>query len=271
MPLASTPPVRWIMATAVAVLPACGSEHVEPPPAPAPIPRFAWDECALKTGYARDDACILPPPADKGFQVHIGPAAYENPGPEYLLGPGEEKTSSFFVTSANEHEVFFFHRQYRMRPGTHHLSLITPDETNPAEPSFHTLGVANASQDFPSGGIIAPEDRGIGMPLAANSPIEVNVHAINTTGEPALREVWVKVWYKDPNEISKPAIHWFMDGDRDLVIQPRQSATLGPRRCTVEGDGRLLWLYGHRHANNLRFARTHCGHVDHADLNAARC
>jgi hypothetical protein len=251
---ASAARFRWI-AAAVAILAGCGSEHREPSGSPAPIPKFAWDECALETGYAGDDACILPPPPDKGFQVHVGPADYENPGPECLLGPGEEKTSSFFATSGNEQDVFFFYRQYRVRPGTHHLSLITPDNMNPAEPSFHTIGVANASQDFPSGGIIAPEDRGVGMPLAARSPIEVNLHAINTTGEPALREAWVNVWYRDPNEISQPAVHWFKDGEGvDLAIQPRQAVTLGPRRCRVEGDGRLLWLYGHRHANNVRFA-----------------
>jgi hypothetical protein len=92
------------------------------------------------------------------------------------------------------------------------------------------------------------------MPLAANSPIEANVHAINTTGEPALREVWVNVWYKDPNEISKPAIRWFMGGDRDLVIQPRQTVTWVPDGARSKPTAVYSWLYGHRHANNVRFA-----------------
>src|SRR5687767_5543383 len=35
--------------------------------------------CSLNTGYPGDDQCILPPPPDKGFQVHIGPSNYANP------------------------------------------------------------------------------------------------------------------------------------------------------------------------------------------------
>jgi len=41
-----------------------------------------------------------------------------------------------------------------------------------------------------------------------------------------------------------------------FAIAPHQSTTLGPYTCTVQGDGRMLWLYGHRHANNTRFTVT---------------
>src|SRR5438067_1615602 len=41
-----------------------------PPTAGAPL---AMDECGLHTSYPGDEYCILPPPADKGFQLHIGP------------------------------------------------------------------------------------------------------------------------------------------------------------------------------------------------------
>ena len=77
----------------------------EPPGQPPPPPPS--DECGLKTGYAGDDQCILPPPPDKGFQVHIGPSDYANPEAAYLLQPGEERTSDFSATSTNDKEIYF--------------------------------------------------------------------------------------------------------------------------------------------------------------------
>ena len=41
-----------------------------------------------------------------------------------------------------------------------------------------------------------------------------------------------------------------------FVVQPHEAKTLGPYTCNIDQDGRLLWLYGHRHANNVRFTAT---------------
>ena len=42
-------------------------------------PKLALDQCGLKTAYVGDENCILPPPPDKGFQVHIGPNGLRQP------------------------------------------------------------------------------------------------------------------------------------------------------------------------------------------------
>jgi hypothetical protein len=207
--------------------------------------------CGLNTGYPGDDQCILPPPPDLGFQIHVGPTDYANPGPDYLLQPGDEKTTRFSRMAANTENAYFYYRQYRMRPTAHHVILDTPNGSG--VDTGRRIGTANTSQDFPAGGMIAPEDRGVGMPIAATSPVSVDLHAINTTQAPALREVWVNFWYKNSGEVTEPAIPWFKTGSVSFAIQPRQSTTLGPYTCTVDRDGRLLWLYGHRHANNVRF------------------
>ena len=55
-----------------------------------------------------------------------------------------------------------------MRPTAHHVILDTPNGTG--VDTGRRIGTANTSQDFPAGGVIAPEDRGVGMPIAANSP-----------------------------------------------------------------------------------------------------
>jgi hypothetical protein len=185
-----------------------------------------------------------------GFQIHVGPTDYGNPG-EFLMQPGEEKTTRFSRMASNPTNTYFYYRQYRMRPTAHHVILDTPNGSG--VDTGRRIGTANTSQDFPVGGMIAPEDRGVGMPIAANSPVSVDLHAINTTQKPALREVWVNFWYKNPGEVTEPAIPWFKTGSVSFAIQPRQSTTLGPYTCTIDKPGRLLWLYGHRHANNVRF------------------
>jgi hypothetical protein len=210
--------------------------------------------CDLNTGYPGDEFCILPPPPDQGFQVHIGPSDYDNPGPEFLLQPGDEMVTTFNVTSPNDQETFFYYRQYRMRPTAHHVILSASNGSTFG--AGRRIGTANTSQDFPADGVIAPEDQGVGLPLAAHSPISVDFHAINVGEEPALREVWVNFWYRDPSEVTEVANEWFKTGSTTFAIQPYESTTLGPYTCTVQGDGRMLWLYGHRHANNVRFTVT---------------
>jgi hypothetical protein len=207
--------------------------------------------CGLNTGFIGDEHCILPPPPELGFQVHIGPSNYENPEPEYILQPGQEATTRFSAVHPSATDRFFYYRQYRMRPTAHHVILDTPNGSGTT--TGRRIGTANTSQDFPVDGVIAPEDESVGMPIAANSPITVDLHAINTTGQRQLREVWVNFWYRDPSQVTEIAIPWFEVGSASFRIPPRASTTLGPYSCTVDADGRMLWLYGHRHANNVRF------------------
>jgi hypothetical protein len=89
-------------------------------PPPEGFHANAMNECNLHSGWPGDEYCILPPPPDKGFQLHLGPSNYQNPEAEYLLQPGEEWVHRFTSTSANDKDIKFYVRQYRMRPGAHH-------------------------------------------------------------------------------------------------------------------------------------------------------
>lgn len=225
---------------------------VEPPDGEMEPP-MAWDECGLDTGFAGDDRCILPPPPDQGFQVHVGPDDYDNPDSAYMLMAGEERTDNFTVTLTNEEDAFFYYRQYRFRPTAHHVILTTGESTVSGFDGGRRIGTANTSLDFPRGGEIPPEDQGVGIPISAHSSINVSLHAINVFEEPEIREIWVNFWYRDPAEVTEPAEQIFEIGDATFAIQPNEETTLGPYTCEIENDGRMLWLYGHRHANNERF------------------
>ncbi|HVU05980.1 MAG TPA: hypothetical protein VHE30_29725 [Polyangiaceae bacterium] len=217
-------------------------------------PTLAMDECGLHTQYLGDENCILPPPSDQGFQIHVGPTDYDNPDELYMLQPGDEKTDDIPVTATNDSDVYFFYRQYRLRPSAHHIILSVPNGSDVL--AGRRIGTANRSQDYPAGGIIAPEDESVGIPLAAHAVVNASFHAINTGDQPQLREAWINFWYRDAAEVKEPATEWFETGSVTFTVPAHTSQTLGPYTCNVHGDGRMLWLYGHRHANNVRFTAT---------------
>ena len=131
----------------------------------------AMGECDLHTQWPGDEYCILPPPADQGFQMHIGPKNYDSPESIYILQPGQELTTDTFnTTSTNDKEVFFYYRQYRMRPGAHH-NIITSGGGGDSGLGQRIGTVNTLAEDYPQGGIVAPENEGVGIRLKANAPM----------------------------------------------------------------------------------------------------
>jgi hypothetical protein len=218
-------------------------------PAPSPPePSLALDECGLKTKWSGDEYCINAPPSDKGFQLHVGPSDYDNPEPQYLMQPGDETVENLPATSGNASDVYYYFRQYRMRPGSHHLIIYA----NMGSGIGRRLGgTQNRAKDNPEGGIIAPENQGVGMRLAANTPLTLNLHYMNYTNQPIIKEIWVNFWYRDPNDVTEPANEIFSPTPMNV---PPGEHVLIHGTCPVTGGGHALNLYGHRHANNLRFS-----------------
>jgi hypothetical protein len=217
----------------------------------------AMNECGLHTKWRGDEYCINPPPPDKGFQLHIGPTNYDNPEAVYVLQPSAENVHTYTATSANDKDIDFYVRQYRMRPGAHHT--IVRDTSN-----GRRLSGSDVNQDHPVGGITAPENAGIGIPLAAHAPISVDHHAINTTDEALLQEVWVNFWYVDPAKVTQSTTLLYDPGAIDIDIAPHADVVLGPYECDIKTAGRLISMFGHVHANDVRFSawRTRAGNRD---------
>lgn len=219
-------------------------------PAPGNGPaggKMAMDECGLKTKYQGDEYCILPPPAEKGFQLHIGPTNYDSPEAKYLLQPGEENVVNLTTTSGNDKDVEYYFRQYRMRPGSHHVILNANGK--------RIGGTQNLARDQPANGIIPPENEGVGLPLAARVMISANMHFYNFTDKPLIRELWTNYWYKEPGTVKETAKSIFsMTGVTAAVAH---SHVVVGASCPVQGDGRALSLYGHRHLSNVRFSIWH--------------
>ena len=218
------------------------------PPEPG---RLAMDECGLDTNYAGDEYCILPPPPDQGFQLHIGPSNYDNPEARYILAPRQEVTSDFTATSSNDKPVYFYYRQFRMRNGAHH-NIITSGSGGDSGLGQRIGTSNNLAEDSPKGGVIAPENTGVGIQLPAHTRITVSLHSINVTDEPQLREIWVNFWYRDASEVTEPVKEVFSPAPQAPILPGADVMINGS--CRVQGNGRMLWMYGHRHANNVRFS-----------------
>lgn len=236
--------------------------QVTPPAGQTPTHPTTSDECGLKTSFPGDEYCINAPDPEKGWQLHIGPDNYDNPDPKYLLQPGEEITNNFTAPVTVDRKRYFYYRQFRMRPGAHHniISAIASNGSGPSIEQFGDVGgrrigtTNHLIEDNPLGGVIAPENKGVGIPLEPGSTISVSLHSINTTDKPLLREIWVNFMYRPDEEVTEEVEQMFQTGDVRFQIQPREEVILGPYSCPIQGNGRMLWFYGHRHANNVRFS-----------------
>jgi hypothetical protein len=230
-PPVTTPPVTTPPVTTPPTTPVMG------------MPKLAMDECGLKTKFVGDNFCINPPPADKGFQMHIGPSNHDSPEARYVLQPGQELTETFPATAGNATDVYYYWRQYRMRPGSHHLIVNAG--------ARRIGGSSNSAKDNPEAGIIAPENKGVGMPLAAHAQISNSFHTFNFTDKPVLKEAWVNFWYRDKAEVTQPTAEVFsMLG---MGIAPGTKVAKHGA-CNITQPGRILTIYGHVHAHTKRFS-----------------
>jgi hypothetical protein len=242
-PTASTtpPPAAMPPAQMPAAMPPV-TPPAQMPPAGGPV-KLAMDECGLNTKWNGDEFCINAPAAADGFQMHIGPSNYDSPEPQFLLQPGDEVTENFNATSGNDKDVYYYWRQYRMRPGSHHLIVNAG--------ARRIGGSSNAAKDNPEAGVIAPENVGVGMPLKARTAISNSLHYFNFTEKPVIKEVWVNFHYRDASLVKSPTNEVFsMVG---MNIAPGQHVNKHGA-CTVSQAGRVLTIYGHVHSHNERFS-----------------
>jgi hypothetical protein len=245
--------IHWIAVLCLSSFGCAGSDDQENQPSSPDGGTPTANPCGLETQWKGDEYCILPPPDGEGFQVHYGPSNYDDPDEvaQYLIQPATDTNIFAAVTSGNTTDVYFYKRQYRMRPGSHHL-IVSGAGTGSILGTGRRLGGSqNAIKDNPVGEIPS-ENLGIGVPLAASSQLTLNLHHFNGTNEPLLREAWVNFWYVDPSTVTQEAKEIFLWAQGTTVL-PGAKATVRGKK-TVTQDGRVLTMYGHRHSNNVRFS-----------------
>jgi hypothetical protein len=219
------------------------------------------------TGFPGDEFCILPPSPEMGTQVHVAPADYANPAPQFVMEPGEEVTDYYYTNAPNTEERWFYRVNLRMRAGSHHMINRMLDADR--EDGFSTAGggfsggggggrsfpgAQRPNQDRPMGIIqVPPENAGLGDRLLANQQFSFNLHHFNFQESPALREVWVNIWYKDASEVVDEMGGIAIFGNPlDVSLAPGEHRVL-EYSCAVQGNTRIITLNGHRHTWTDRF------------------
>jgi hypothetical protein len=242
-----TPPANTTPTNTTPATPAQPSTPAMDPSKSTMPHQLAMDECGLHTKFDGDQYCIKPPPADKGFQMHIGPTNYDNPEQQYIINPGEENVVSMNTTSGNDKDVYYYYRQYRMRPGSHHVIISVNGK--------RIGGIQNLAKDVPNDGVIAPEDQDVALTLSAHVPMSVNIHWFNFGDKPMIREIWANYWYKDAGSVKEPALPIY--SVTGVMAAVAHSHVVVGATCPITGSGRILDLYGHRHLSNVRFSIWH--------------
>jgi hypothetical protein len=214
-----------------------------------------------ETGWPGDEWCILPPPPDKGIQVGVNPADYENPEDGFVLEPGQERTQNYYANAGNPEPRYFYRVNLRLRTGSHHVINTMIDDradgwtneqdTGLGQRSF--LGAQRPDADRPQTLDVPEENAGHGDELRARQQLQYNMHHFNFTEQPVLREVWANVWWKDEREVREVlgGIGIFAP-PRAIDIAPGEHRVLH-YYCEVPGNTRIVTLNGHRHASTDRF------------------
>ena len=223
------------------------------------------DPCAIASGWAGDEYCLLPPAPEQGIQIHIGPKDYKDMAEvaKYVIQPGDEFNNSVIAHIPLTQNVWWNHITVHMRPGSHHWisSVVSgkPEEKFYADTSCGASqigslgGGQNLIYDNPPGGEPAPENVGLGRELPGDSSLCMNLHAYNFTDVPQLREIWINLYTVPEEEVTQRAKGIGMVGGLGLNLGPKQS-----KESTYQGtfmeDGRIIQLFGHRHVWTPHFA-----------------
>jgi hypothetical protein len=105
---------------------------------------------------------------------------------------------------------------------------------------------------YPPNGVYAPENLGVGRAVQSHQLIKMEIHAINTTSEPVMREIWTNVLYKDRAEVTQEVVDVNVLGGFSVATQPG-TKTVMDVSVLMNSDKRILNLYGHMHAHGVRF------------------
>jgi hypothetical protein len=230
-----------------------------------------------KTPWASDEFCILPPPPDKGLQLGVHPQGvaywdkmyagdysdYSNPAltEPFVVKPGTEVVQDYDVTLQNTQAQSYFRVASRMRDGSHHIaswfnSSAVAEGWEPVSPNTGVgtgatfFNAQSTHSDRPSSIDIAPEDKGLGMSFPAHASVAIQLHHINPSPTPVLREVWINLWYTGGEAVTPVTANPVgapIDYPPNTVMDNVSSAT-------ATGDTRIVTVFGHRHAWTTRFS-----------------
>jgi hypothetical protein len=231
-------------------------------------------KCQINSGFPGDEACILPPSPEEGFQIHVGPADYNDPEEiaKFVMHPGEESSECWTFKTPNDKPIKYQTAVLSGRPGTHHIintmyngELPTgkftvcgdPSGRGAATPTVSSIGtLPGASRPYMARGTVAPEYAHVGRTVPAHATTQADMHYFNFTERDILREFWMNIYYAKEEEITQTADQIALLGGVGWNQNPIQPGTdkVYSYNCPIKGNGHIISLLGHYHAHGKRFS-----------------
>ena len=223
----------------------------------------------FSSGYPGDNECIVAPDAAAGFQFHYGPASYTdtNEVAKYVLMPGDETTDCLFFPTPNADDVYFNEYHSRMRPGSHHMLLYVqpangaprtssaPEPCNQGLQTRNLFGATSPEMDVKDIDP-APENVGLAVKIPPTQQAVMQMHVINATDKPILKESWANIVYTDPSTVKELADPIFFIAGVSMSIQVGQTV-INKGTATVPQNAasnfRLVAAIPHIHAHTPKF------------------
>jgi hypothetical protein len=160
--------------------------------------------------------------------------------------------------------VYFNEYHSRMRPGSHHMLLYTQTANQPTSDapvqcnqglSRNLFGAQQATFDATAISK-GPENAGLAVSIAPQQQGVIQVHFINTTSKPMLRETWANVVYIDKANVKILGDPIFFIAGATLNLK-MGSTTVSTGTSTVPANAdpnfRLVMATGHYHTHTTRF------------------
>jgi hypothetical protein len=224
------------------------------------------------TDYPGD--CKAPPSIDPsiGVVAHYGPQDYDDPKQieEYLVPPGQEIVDCAYSTLSNDSDLYYARYDVFSRPAMHHIILSAASTSPPdglhddcAERDHGSQllavlqgGIRGSVYHYPPSGSEPPENKGIGTKIGPHQSIAYELHAVNTTDAPLLRENWTVFYAMPADQVTQATGQIAFNGGIAMNIAPHTQQTI-QNSCVVNaglGKIRVVDFFGHMHAHGKRFS-----------------
>jgi len=230
--------------------------------------------CKASSGFAGDELALCQPSADEGMLFHYGPKDYSDPAQVALftLDAGGEDETCTFVHSPNTAERFVKSYHGRLRPHSHHLIVTTidhevADDDSPVKctptdvvGARWLVGAQSPIMDVTMGGaatgnakpIPTDPDYQLAQKIPAQVPMRLDLHYVNVTDQPILKEAWVSFDYAKSYEV-KNLVDMITFFQGSINVPPHGSQTTAMAQCTAPTDRYVALLTGHFHKTGTRF------------------
>jgi hypothetical protein len=223
----------------------------------------------LNSGYPDDHACLAPPSAEEGMQIHVGPKDYKDTAEvaKYLMQPGDESSECWTFHTPNEQMVYYQTFTLSGRAGTHHIinTMYNTPLTDGGfgacqDPGTGTNGniidnLPGASKAYMPRGTVAPENKDIGRKIPPKAAAQADMHYFNFTDKPIVREFWMNIFFAKQEDIKREAAQIRAMGGLSWTVVPIAPGTdmTYKYECPIKGNGRILSLLGHYHSHGKHF------------------